>query len=258
MITLDGVSKRFGRVEALRNVSLDIRAGTVTALVGPNASGKSTLIKAILGLSRPDAGGVLLDGVPADGAGEYRRRIGYMPQAARFPENLRVADVVDLITSLRPDASRDEELIDTLSLRLDMEKTVGTLSGGTRQKLSAALAFLFRPDVLILDEPTAGLDPIASGILKEKIRRTRGEGRTVLITSHVIAELEELSDDVAFLCEGRLQFAGGLADLLLRTGHTHLEPAVAELMRAAEARARRASDPSNAPIGTAAGAMEPA
>ncbi|MFI5311794.1 MAG: ABC transporter ATP-binding protein [Gemmatimonadales bacterium] len=231
MIAFHGMQKRFGALDVLRDVSLEVRPGAVTALVGPNASGKTTLIKILLGLTRADAGDVRIGGLPADAPGDYRRALGYMPQAARFPENLTVRDVLDLVAALRPDAARDEELIGSFGLASAMDKKVGTLSGGTRQKVNAAIAFLFKPSLLILDEPTAGLDPVASGILKDKIRRAREGGCTVLITSHVLTELEELADDVAFLCDGTLRFAGSVAALLARTGEKRLEAAVAALMR---------------------------
>lgn len=130
---------------------------------------------------------------------------------------------------LRPGAERDEELIGAFGLARELDKRVTNLSGGTRQKLNAAIAFLFCPALLILDEPTAGLDPVASGILKDKIRRVRAEGRTVLITSHILAELEELADDIAFLCDGSLKFAGSVASLLAHTRTVRLEPAIAAL-----------------------------
>lgn len=235
MITLDTIRKRFGALEVLQDVSLAVRPGAVTALVGPNGSGKTTLIKIILGLTRPDAGAMHADGRAADAAGEYRRAIGYMPQAAHFPSNLRVGDVLELIRQLRPGEATDEEL----ALAFDMEgikdKFVGTLSGGTKQKVNAVIAFLFRPSLLILDEPTAGLDPLAANVLKEKIRAVRREGRSVLITSHIMTELETLADDVAFLVDGRLRFAGAVAELLSRTGEKSLEEAVAALMRSERA-----------------------
>jgi Cu-processing system ATP-binding protein len=235
MIALAGIRKRFGALDALKDVSLTLRPGAVTALVGPNGSGKTTLIKIVLGLTRADAGSLAIDGVAADPAGEYRRAVGYMPQASRFPENLTVRHVLDLVGALRPGAPRDEELVTSFGLAAEMEKQVGTLSGGTRQKVNAAIAFLFRPRVLILDEPTAGLDPIASGVLKDKIRRARAAGCTVLITSHIMTELEELADDVAFLCDGRLLFAGPVPTLLERTKQPRLEAAVAALMLAERA-----------------------
>ena len=231
MITVSGIRKRFGALDILQDVSLALRPGAVTALVGPNGSGKTTLIKIILRLTRQDGGALEVGGVAADEDGDYRRAIGYMPQASRFPDNLRVRDVIDLVTALRPGAPRDEELIGAFGLATEMDKRVGTLSGGTRQKVNASIAFLFCPALLILDEPTAGLDPIASGLLKEKIRRVRAEGRTVLVTSHIMAELEHLADDIAFLCDGRLRFAGSVAALLAQTQQSRIEEAVATLMR---------------------------
>ena len=232
MIALANIGKRFGALDALKDVSLDLRPGAVTALVGPNGSGKTTLIKIVLGLTRADAGSLAIDGVAADAAGEYRRTVGYMPQASRFPENLTVRQVLDLVGALRPGSDRDEELVQAFGLAAELEKPVGTLSGGTRQKVNASIAFLFKPRVVILDEPTAGLDPIASGVLKDKIRRARTAGCTVLITSHIMTELEELADDVAFLCDGRLLFGGPVAVLLERTRQPRLEAAVAALMLA--------------------------
>lgn len=231
MIALEGIRKSYGARPVLDGVSLALLPGRVTALVGPNGSGKTTLIKLILGLARPDAGRILIGGTPVDAAGRYRARIGYAPQSPRLPENLRVGEVFAMLRALRPGAALDESLLETFGLRNEWDTKVGTLSGGWRQKVSNALAFLFVPEVLILDEPTAGLDPIASGFLKAEIRAAREEGRTVLITSHILSELEELADDVAFLCEGRLRFGGPVDALLSQTGMRRLEPAIAALLR---------------------------
>jgi Cu-processing system ATP-binding protein len=203
----------------------------VTAILGPNAAGKSTLIKAILGLTRPDAGRIVVNGIVVNGDPGYRTRVGYMPQAARFPENLTGREVVAMLRDLRRGRLEDGELFQEFGLRGEMEKPVRSLSGGTRQKLNAAVAFLFRPTLLILDEPTAGLDPIASGILKAKVLRARRDRVTVILTSHVLAELEELVDDVVFLSEGRVNFQGTLRRLRETTGQQRLESAVARLMK---------------------------
>ncbi len=240
MITLDTIRKRFGALDVLQDVSLSVRTGAVTALVGPNGSGKTTLIKIVLGLTRADHGALHVDGQPADDAGAYRRAIGYMPQAAHFPANLRVGDVLDLVTQLRPGEAVDDDLARAYDMDGIRDKFVGTLSGGTRQKVNAVVAFMFRPALLILDEPTAGLDPLAANVLKEKIRAVRREGRSVLITSHIMTELESLADDVAFLCDGRLRFAGPVAELLSHTGGRSLEDAIAGLMRAERAERRAA------------------
>jgi Cu-processing system ATP-binding protein len=224
-----GVTKRFGRLTVLRDVGFTVRPGRVAAVLGPNGAGKSTIIKAILGLVRPDAGRIEVDGEPAEGAA-YRARIGYMPQAARFPENLTGREVIAMLRDLRGDVEPDEVLLDAFGLRGELGKPVRTLSGGTRQKLNAAVAFMFRPALLVLDEPTAGLDPIASGVLKEAIQGARRDGVAVIISSHVLSELEDLVDDVVFLLEGRVRFDGSLRRLRDATGEHRLERAVARLM----------------------------
>jgi Cu-processing system ATP-binding protein len=204
----------------------------VTAVLGPNAAGKSTLIKLILGMVRPDQGEVLVDGARVNGAPGYRTAIGYMPQAACFPGNLTGRRVLAMLRDLRGAAVPvDTTLLDQLSLARELDQPVRTLSGGTRQKLNAAIAFLFRPSLLILDEPTAGLDPVASGVLKDRIVAAARGGASVILTSHVLSELEDLVDDVLFLLEGRLRFAGSLDRLREETGKGRLERAIAELMR---------------------------
>lgn len=231
-ISARGVSKRFGRLEVLRQVDLEIPAGRITGLVGPNAAGKSTFIKSVLGLVRPDAGELEVLGQPVNGDERYRSRIGYMPQAAHFPENLSGAEVLAMIRDLRgAGAASDTALLDGFDLGSQLDKPIRTLSGGTRQKLSAALAFLFRPDLLILDEPTAGLDPIASGIFKEQLTTVRERGASILLASHTLSELEALADDIVFLLDGRIRFHGPVAQLMERTGFANLERAVAALMQ---------------------------
>jgi Cu-processing system ATP-binding protein len=232
MIQIRGVRKRFGRLPVLRGIDLTVEPGRVTALVGPNAAGKTTLIRCILGLVRPDAGTLTLDGMPIDGGSAYRARIGAMPQTASFPGNLSAAELLRMLRDLRgPGARTDEELIDELALGPMMDRPLKTLSGGTRQQVSAAFAFLFHPDLLILDVPTAGLDPVSSSVLKDKILRERARGATFLLTSHIMSELEELSDDVAFLLEGRIRYAGPASALKTRSSQASLERALAWMMR---------------------------
>jgi Cu-processing system ATP-binding protein len=232
-IQITGLTKRFGRVRVLDQVSFDIKPGRITAVLGPNAAGKSTIIKAILGLVRADSGHIQVNGSQVDGAPEYRSRIGYMPQSPRFPENLTANHIVAMLRDLREEAGEDLGLLDELGLRGEMGKPIRNLSGGTRQKLNAAVAFLFRPSLLILDEPTAGLDPVASQILKQRLRRARSEGSTVVLTSHHLAEVEELVDDVIVLLEGRVAYAGPLRSLIATAGEDRLERAVADLMQRA-------------------------
>lgn len=232
MISARGVRKRFGRLQVLNGVDLDVARGSVTAIVGPNASGKTTLNRIILGLVRADAGEIMFDGKRLDGDAAYRARIGYMPQIARFPENLTGRDVMALLRDIRGHgAPRDEELVESLVVGPVLDSQLRVLSGGTRQRINAALAFLFSGDLLILDEPTAGLDPISAGTLKGKIRRERDAGRALIVTSHVLSELDEIADRIAFLLDGVVRFDGSRDELLRATGESTLERAIASLMR---------------------------
>lgn len=233
-VVITGLRKRFGRREVLRGLELSIAPGRITAIVGPNAAGKTTLIKTILGLVRRRAGdgSIQLDGVELNGDSGYRRRIGYMPQAAPFPEQLTGREVLDLIVSLRNHpGDLDRELIERFRLEEVLDQPVRTLSGGTRQKLNAAVAFLFRPSLLILDEPTAGLDPLAAGILKDKVRRAPAEGTSVVLTSHLMSEVEELAQDLVFLLDGVVAYQGSVEGLLSHMQETRLEPAMARLLK---------------------------
>jgi Cu-processing system ATP-binding protein len=233
MISARRIRKRFGRLDVLNGMDLDVARGSVTAIVGPNASGKTTFNRIILGLVRADSGEVTIDGERIADDGTYRAKIGYMPQIARYPDNLTGRDVMAMIRNVRgTHAELDEELVETLRIGPVLDSPLRVLSGGTRQRINAAIAFLFRPDLLILDEPTAGLDPISAGILKEKIRRERDAGRALIVTSHVLSELDQIADRIAFLLEGVVRFDGSRADLLQATGQPTLERAIATLMGA--------------------------
>ena len=235
MIKARGVSKSFGPIHVLEGIDVDIPMGEITAIVGPNASGKTTFNRILLGLVQPDAGEILFDGDSIIGQSAYRERIGYMPQAARFPENLCAGDVFEMIANLRGTVRRDNELLDTLGMAPILCTPFRQLSGGTRQRVNAALAFMFQPELLILDEPTAALDPVSSSILKDKIRAERSRGRTFIVTSHVLSEVEELADRIIFLLDGTVRFAGRPAELMAATGEMRLERAVASVMRARKA-----------------------
>jgi len=234
MITIDRLTKRFGEVTVLKSLSLAVADGRVTAIVGPNAAGKTTLMKSIVGLTRPDSGSIMVDRVRVNGDERYRAGLGYMPQIARFPDNMTASELLALARDLRSGGAYpmtlDEELVERFDIASFARKPLRTLSGGTRQKVNAALAFLFSPSLLMLDEPTAGLDPVASGVVKDKIAAARERGTTFVLTSHVMSELEELADDVAFLLEGRVAFAGSLDELKRVTGQGTLERAAAAMM----------------------------
>jgi Cu-processing system ATP-binding protein len=226
------LSKAFGSLPVLRGVDMAVRPGRVMAIVGPNGAGKTTLIKALLGLTHPDSGEISFAGDAVNGDEAYRARIGYMPQIARYPENLTGAELIAMLKDLRGEgATLDEELIERLELHSALSKPLRVLSGGTRQKVNAVMAFLFSPELLVLDEPTAGLDPLSSRILKDKILSATASGGTFIVTSHIMNELEELADDVAFMLEGRALFVGTLDELKRITGQQTLERSVATMMR---------------------------
>jgi len=183
MIVIENISKQFGKLKVLDNVSVTCDVSKCIALIGPNGSGKTTLIKSVLGMVVPDSGNIIFNRKNIQNDWQYREQIGYMPQIGRYPDNMTIGQVIDMMKDIRHNSSGfDESLIEAFSLKEMYNKRMRTLSGGTRQKVSASLAFLFDPKVLILDEPTAGLDPVSSEILKEKIFTEINKGKLVLIT----------------------------------------------------------------------------
>lgn len=231
MIVAKNITKKFGKVYALNDVSVTCHKGECIALIGPNASGKTTFIKCILGMVVPERGTINFDNNSIAHNWLYRNRIGYMPQIGRYPENMSIAQIFNLMKDIRkPIGLADEELVKNFKLDIIMQKRMRTLSGGTRQKVSAALAFLFNPDVLILDEPTAGLDPVSSEMLKEKIIREKNKGKLILITSHVLSELDDLVTEVIYMQEGKVNFQKSLLMLKQETGEQKLAKAIAKVM----------------------------
>ena len=234
-VRVRGVRKSFGRRLVLADLDATFPRGKITGLVGPNGAGKTTLIKVLLGLVTADGGNVEVLGRPLDGTPAYRSRLGYMPQAARFAEHLTGRELVALVRDLRGEHGPiDEGLLDWFAGTPILDQRVATLSGGTRQKLSAALAFLFRPELLILDEPTAGLDPVASRRLKDAILDARDRGVAVILSSHLAGELEELADHLVFVLDGKTRFEGSPGELARATGMHELERGLAALMRRGE------------------------
>lgn len=232
MISVKNISKKFGTLEVLKDFSLEFELGNSYAIMGPNGSGKTTLIKTILGMVIPDQGEILVKGIQVKGNHQYRSLIGYMPQIGRYPANMKIGQLFAMMKDMRPEIKGyDTELMEQFELDGMKEKALGTLSGGTRQKVSAALAFLFNPDILILDEPTAGLDPIAVEILKKKIKKERDEGKLVLITSHILSDLEELTNRAIYLYEGEVFFADTIESLKEITDEERFSPAIAKLMQ---------------------------
>lgn len=232
LLTIKALKKSFGKNLVLKGIDLQLTKGTIVAIMGPNGSGKTTLLKAILGLVKSDSGEIHVKDFLVNGESEYRRYIGYMPQNSCFPENLKVKEVISMLKDVRGNhAEYDEELLEKLNITEIYNKQIGTLSGGTKQRVSCAVAFLFNQEIIILDEPTAGLDPVSAEIVKQKIIDEKNKGKLIIITSHVISEVEELADRVIYLLEGKIHFDNSVDELISRTGAASLNKAIAEIMK---------------------------
>jgi len=233
MIRVEHINKRFKRLQVLDDVSARFIKGQVISLIGPNGSGKTTLIKSILGMVKPDSGKIYFNNTAINGDFEYRRNIGYMPQIGRYPDNMKIGQLFKMLKHIRgvEDKDLDTDLVEKFNLPAIFDKPMRTLSGGTRQKVSASLAFLFNPDVLILDEPTAGLDPLSSEILKEKIIAEKDKNKLVLISSHILSDLDDLTTHIMYLQEGKMQFLKSMQTLQDETGETRLGKAIARIMK---------------------------
>lgn len=235
MILIDSISKKFGPLTALDQVNLELKGGKSYALIGPNGSGKTTLIKSILGLVVPTSGNIQFNGKSILNNWKYREKIGYMPQIGRYPENMRVGQLFEMMKHIRKDKPKvDEELLDAFKLYKIYDKRMHALSGGMRQKVSASLAFLFHAPVLILDEPTAGLDPVSVEILKEKIIREKRMGKLLIITSHILSDLDEIATEMVYMFEGRVQYSNSIENLKAETNESKLNKAIATLIRQRE------------------------
>jgi len=239
MIRVEYVNKKFRKLQALNNILADFWKGQVVSLIGPNGSGKTTLIKTILGMVKPDSGKIYFNGEIINGDPSYRKNIGYMPQIGRYPDNMKVGQLFEMLKSIRAvdEKDIDKDLVVKFNLEDIYDKSMRTLSGGTRQKVSAALAFLFDPDVLILDEPTAGLDPLSSEILKEKIIKEKNKHKLILISSHILSDLDDLTTHVMYLQEGKVEFFKDLSVLQNETGEIKLGRAIARIMKDQKANA---------------------
>jgi Cu-processing system ATP-binding protein len=234
MISLLNVVKKFGRLKVLNSIIVNFEKGQAIALIGPNGSGKTTLIKTILGLVIPDSGDILYKENSILGRSDYRSRIGYMPQIGRYPENMSIGQVIDMVVNLRRVKYNDldNELVNELGVHKLLDKKMRTLSGGTRQKVSACIAFMFSPEVYILDEPTAGLDPVASEVLKQKIIREKEGGKLIILTSHVLSDLDDLVTSVVYMQDGSIKINDKIEVLQVKTGKQKLNQMMAHLIKA--------------------------
>jgi Cu-processing system ATP-binding protein len=231
VIEITGLKKSFGRLEVLKNIDCSFEKGGVVSILGPNASGKTTLIKSILGMVIPDAGTIMFQGHPVINTFAYKKHIGFMPQIGRYPDNMKIGQLFRMVMDIRQqNTALDTDLLKAYQLEGMYHKTMRTLSGGTLQKVSAALAFMFNPDVLILDEPSAGLDPLAAEALKEKILEEKSKGKLILVTSHILSEADEISDHIMYLFEGQIKFYKSLPEIKDETGEQKLTKALTKIL----------------------------
>ncbi|MBC2839287.1 ABC transporter ATP-binding protein [Robiginitalea sp. SC105] len=229
MIQIKNLHKRFGKNQVLEGLALDLKPGGIYAVLGPNGSGKTTLIKCILGMVLPDRGTISVGGADIRRNPGYREAISYLPQIASFPGNLRVGELIDMILDLRKQTADPAPLIGMFRLEPHLDKRLSALSGGTLQKVNLVLTFMFDTPLYILDEPTTGLDPASLIRLKERIHSMREQGKTLLVTTHIMQFVEEVADQVIYLLEGKIYFRGTLDALKNKTGQQDVEHAIAAI-----------------------------
>jgi len=231
MISVQNLHKKFGKNKVLKGIDLEIETGGIFAILGPNGSGKTTLIKSILGMVVPNSGSIEIEGKIIKRGWEYRRKIDYLPQIANFPANLTVRELIKMIKDLRANRTgNDQKLISLFKLEPFLTKKLGNLSGGTKQKVNIVLAFMFDSPLIILDEPTSGLDPISLIRLKDLINSEKEKGKTILITSHIMSFVEEVTNNIVFLLEGKIYFKGSISELKSQTNQPDFEHAIASIL----------------------------
>lgn len=231
MIEIKDLHKKFGRNEVLKGINLEISHGGIFSILGPNGSGKTTLIKSVLGMVIPDSGAIAIDGQTIKNNYKYRNDIDYLPQIANFPENLNVSELIAMIKDMRSAKDTNEdELVEMFKLKPFWNKKLSQLSGGTKQKVNIVLAFMFNSPLIILDEPTNGLDPISHLRLKNLINSQKDKGKTILITSHILSFVEQVSDEIVFLLEGKIYFKGSISELKSMTNQPDFEQAIASIL----------------------------
>ena len=229
MIRIENIEKSFKKLQVLKGVNVEMEKGKIYAFLGPNGSGKTTLLKSILGLVRPDKGKIIIGEQDIHKQWEHRKKIGYMPQVASFPDNLNVQELFKMICDVRNMPAEYNELLRYFQLDDQLKSPLKTLSGGMKQKVNAILALMFDPEILIFDEPSVGLDPVSHLKLKQLILEEREKGKTILITTHILSEVEELADEIIFLLDGKIFFQGPTKELLASQDEVALERAIAKI-----------------------------
>lgn len=234
MIEVKNLHKKFGKLTVLDGLNLTINQegseGGIFAILGPNGSGKTTLIKCILGMVIPNSGEIIYENENILHKWSYRNKINYLPQIANFPANLTVNELLNMVKNLRPKIANEKQLISKFGVEPFLNKKLGNLSGGTKQKINIILTFMFDSNLIILDEPTTGLDPISLIQLKKIIQEEKDKGKTILVTTHIMSLVDEIADEIVFLLDGNIYFKGSVEKIKKETNQTNLEHAIATLM----------------------------
>jgi ABC-2 type transport system ATP-binding protein len=232
-IVVDGLTKRYGSVTAVDDLSFAVRAGAVTGFLGPNGAGKTTTLRMLLGLARPTAGSATIFGQPFAELPDAARAVGAnLEVCGMHPGRSGRNHLRALAAFAGLPSSRVEEVLDLVEMRQAANRRAGSYSTGMRQRLGLAATLLGDPDVLVLDEPANGLDPQGIRWLRDFLRGVAAEGRTVLVSSHVLSEVEQTVDDVVVIHRGRLVRSGPIASLLTGEGVRVRSPRAAELASA--------------------------
>ncbi len=231
MVTIKDLHKKFGKNHVLEGIDLKIDQPGIYAILGPNGSGKTTLIKSILGMVIPDKGLIEVLGKNVRNNWKYRAELNYLPQIANFPNNLKVSELLGMIRDLRGRATEEVKLIELFGLEPFLDKKLANLSGGTKQKVNIVIAFMSSSQLLILDEPSTGLDPNALLSLKKLLLEERKKGKTILITTHIMQFVEEMAEEIIYLLEGNIYFRGSIAELVKTTRQEDFEHAIAHISK---------------------------
>jgi Cu-processing system ATP-binding protein len=229
-LVIENLDKSFGKLQVLDNLCLSICKPGVFVVLGPNGSGKTTLLKSILGMVYPDNGNIRVDDKSILKKWKYRSNVNYLPQIANFPPNISVNELLTLVKRIRGGNSNEGDLIVNLNLTPYLNKKLSTLSGGTKQKVNILLTFMFDSQLIILDEPTTGLDPVSLIVLKQIIADEKKKGKIILITTHIMSFVEEVADEIVFLLEGEIYFQGTIHEIKQMTNTTGVEKAIAHIL----------------------------
>ncbi len=230
MVEIKNIEKSFGKLNVLKGINININKGQIIAILGPNGSGKTTLIKSILGLVIPQKGEILINGKNIKHNESYRKDIGYLSQIAKFPENLNVKELFKMIEDIRGEKGNTEVLIDFFAMQPHLNKPLRSLSGGTKQKVNVILSLMFNSELYIFDEPTVGLDPISRVKFKEWVKKEKQNGKTAILSTHLLSEVEELADEIIFILEGKIYYQGSPQELKIKYNEPTLERAIAKML----------------------------